>query len=481
MRVVSFETEPRRREFGRHLFLYAASTVLAQSVSLLTTPIFSRRFGAARFGVLDVMSSAVALASVVCLIGIDVAVQRAYVARRDPARRRAVVSTALMASVAQAAVVAIVAIAAAGPIARFLFHDRVHTRLVVAAALSLPFTIVSGVFRSVMRIESKPGVFVVTTTLVAFVGGVGAVLFAVGLDAGLAGVYYGLGVGGVVGCLVGAVCTRHLLAPTFDGHVWRYLIAIGAPLVFVGSSQWALRVLDRFVLIRFVSLREIGLYAAANRLAALMSLGVSALGFAWMPFALRLREEDPAAERRLRAEVLHAVIGAAACVSVAIAMLSRELLRLVVGSGFAGAHTLVPALAVAFTLQAVSPLFSTALVAAERTRALGVIASSAAAVNLLAAVALVPAFGVAGAAWATTIGYAWLAIGFHVGVRRIDPFAVRPMRAVAIVGIELAAMLGATLPSVAPRLAIAVGFPLALMATRLFDPLAVLRARGSAA
>ena len=57
---------------------------------------------------------------------------------------------------------------------------------------------------------------------------------------------------------------------------------------------------DRVLLSRLTNLDDVGRYAGASRLAAVLTLAAVAFTTAYSPFLLALHSEDPVAERELR-------------------------------------------------------------------------------------------------------------------------------------------------------------------------------------
>ena len=423
---------------ARHVAIYGVSTVLVQSVALVTAPVFTRHFGPARYGVLDVTGATVALALTVALAGMDGAVARAYVGAPSEDERRTVVSTGLAAVVAGGTLLALAAVVLAEPVSGLLFGARDHGDLVMAAAVGVPLTAAAGYTRRLLRLQSRPGLFLAAAVTLAFVGAAGAVGLAVPAGLGLPGVFLGIALGGAVGLAVGVVANRHLLGWRFSARTLVELGAVGLPLTLFAISTWAIVMLDRFILVRAVDLEDLGHYAAANRVSGLLLLALLAFEGAWLPLLLRTAgtgDEQVAAAHDRALPWFAAVM---AVMGVGLAAFSPEILAVFAGDQFTAAAGVVPPLVLAMLFHATTPVTTSALIVARRTGGLAYGALGAVAVNVALCLLLVGRWGIAGAAWATVAAFAVQAENARRRAARLGSPGAGGRRAQARAGLALA-------------------------------------------
>lgn len=423
---------------ARHVAIYGASTLLVQSVSLLTAPVFTRHFGPARYGVLDVTSATVALVITVVMGGLDNAVARAYVNAASEDERRVVVSTGLAAVAGAGALVALVSVFLAGPVSDLLFGDRTHAGLVRAAAISVPLTVVAIYTRRLLRVQLRPVLSLISAVTLALVGAVAAIVLAVPAGLGLAGVYAGIALGAVAGLAVSIAATRKLLAWRFSRRVLLDLAAVGFPLALFALSLWAVRMVDRFILVRLVDLHQLGYYAVANRVAGVLLLAVLAFEGAWLPVLLRTEGTGDGRAVITRDGVLPALAAVVAGMSVLMAAFSPEILAVFAGHTFDPAARVVPPLVLAMLIHATTPVTASELIVARRTAGLAYGALGAVVVNVVACLLLVPRWGIAGAAWATVLGFAYRASDCYLRARQLLSVKERASGAHQRAGLALA-------------------------------------------
>jgi O-antigen/teichoic acid export membrane protein len=122
----------------------------------------------------------------------------------------------------------------------------------------------------------------------------------------------------------------------------------------------------------------------------------------------------------VRAEALNDFVVGVALVGVPVAAFAPEVVRIVGGPSYLPAARVVPVLVLAFLIFATMPITQIAMMVTSRTRRLAAPSLLAAGLNVVGCLVLCPRFGIAGAAWATVIGFAFQAIVYYVVAQRTD-------------------------------------------------------------
>jgi O-antigen/teichoic acid export membrane protein len=171
----------------------------------------------------------------------------------------------------------------------------------------------------------------------------------------------------------------------------------------VALAGWALTLIDRVILARYVSLADVGFYGIANRVAYLLFLVVGGFGAAWGPFILRLHQENESEAREARGRVLHVWVAGLVVVAAFLSGLAPELVEVIAGRTFLPAADIIPVLVLSLVLIGTGTITGTTLMIAKRSGELAVSAGIATATNVAACFVLIPRYGVQGAAVATLL------------------------------------------------------------------------------
>ena len=418
-----------------HLFRLSGQTIVyglagasLSLVGLVTLPVFTRVFEPAQYGALEIVVVAGAALTIVVDLGLGLAAQRSYYDYPEtaPERRRAVVATALSTSLAFACVIAAIAVAFRDPISDLLLGDERYSTLVAVTALTLPVAALAQFTREVMRLTIRPWAFLKSSILTAGVGGaVGIALVSTG-DARLEEVQWGALLGAALAGIYGLAVVRRDVGIAYSRRDLGIMLRFGLPLVPAGIAFWGLALLDRFILQRLSDLEEVGIYGVANRAASVAFIAVIAFVTAWAPFMLSLHADDAEEERRVRARVLVYVAVLFGLVALVLGLFAREAIE-IVAPGYEDAADVVGLLALGIACYGVGSVASAGLTIARRTSALAAYTGIALVVNMALCLALIPSAGQVGAAIATFVGYAVLAVLQYRRAQQVDhaPFDAR--------------------------------------------------------
>jgi O-antigen/teichoic acid export membrane protein len=197
------------------------------------------------------------------------------------------------------------------------------------------------------------------------------------------------------------------------------------------------------VLGRFVSLHELGLYSTGASFGQGLKLFLSSFEQAWAPFYFGVMGEPDAKETLARVTTYGVLIlgllvsGLAAC--------ARDLVTAAMPAAFHPAAQVVPWIGLSVGLQGVYLLTSIGLNITKHTEYYPAATGFAAATSVAANLALVPSFGILGAAWANVMAYAVLSFVSWRFASRFYPMQYEVGRLARIVGAGLVALLASRL------------------------------------
>lgn len=196
---------------------------------------------------------------------------------------------------------------------------------------------------------------------------------------------------------------------------WRFCLALTLPLIFHGLSSIALAQIGRISIQRFEGYSAAGVYSIAVTVVSVLNSIYTALNNAFVPFMyedLAGKTGEIVKQRHFRNYMFLFTLGCCAFL-----LMAPEVLRILSTEEYWGAVSLLPPLVVG---QYCVFLYSFPVnfeFYAMKTRSIAVGTALAAFFNLVLALALVPTFGMIGAAFATLCSYLMLFI-FHFLIAR---------------------------------------------------------------
>lgn len=274
---------------------------------------------------------------------------------------------------------------------------------------------VSDVGYQVLRQQERVGVFAAASIAELTIQAAAVIVFLVGFGEGVVGIVKGYVVAAVaVGVpLVAALLRR--VEWRFSRTLVRPLLAFGLPLVVSGLAGRALYYGDRFFIVKIIDLEANGLYEWASSIGSVAhAFLVQSFQLAFTVLGIKALDAEGGRPDLHRRTFRHLTAGGG-LMALGLGLFADDLTRLLVGLGVSSAYVgvgpLVFLIAGGFVFYALYYVGVNVLYAAGRTRTVAVGVVACGLLNIALNLALIPTLGLLGAALATLLSYAALAVG----------------------------------------------------------------------
>jgi O-antigen/teichoic acid export membrane protein/glycosyltransferase involved in cell wall biosynthesis len=452
------------RRLGRHSVIYGIGGLVSRVIAVLLLPVYTRYLTPADYGKIETLLALTTVMGLILRAGITSAFFRFYFDVEDDDGRLRVLRTSFWFTMGGGTLGLLLLLAFAEPVSTLLFGSAGAANLVRAAGVALWATVNYEQMTALFRVEERSVAFVCASLANVFLTIGLTLLLVVALEKGAIGVIVGNFSGTLIVYLALLGYRREQLGLQFDRGLLREMNRFGLPLVPTALFLWVTNFSDRFFLVKLADVTEAGLYSVGVRVASAMVLLLTAFRMAWPAFAYSIRDEREA--RRTYAYVLTYLIFVTAWVALALTLLSPWLVDLLAAPRFAESSRVVGPLAFATVSYAAYIVIAIGVGRARRTQFNWVVTGAAAAVNVALNLALIPPYGMMGAAIATVAAYTTMAVGMAWWSQRIYPVPYQWRRvataAVAAVGL---AVIGKELDAgLAAVVVLTLAYPLALVA-----------------
>lgn len=386
------------RSFFKDSAIYALANIATRGLSLFLLPYYVRTLTGAQMGTLDLLLAWGALAAVIAGLEISIGMTRDFADQKDDVARREVVSTALWFSIVVYALFFLGVTLLAGPLSEALLGDRNLSAAVIAAAASVA---VSGIFLIVsqmLRYLMRPWIFALVSLTNGIVALLATVLFVSGWELGVNGVFLGILTGLIAGGMLAWYFSRGLYGFYFNRRRCLDLLQFSLPLVPSSIAVVVNLYLNRLTIDHFMTREAVGIFGIAVRIGGIITLVMSGFGGAMtvLVFSRHAEKETPENLARIfRIFAVVALIGTAGFL-----LFAREALFLLATPAYAPALPAILILAPAVLLSQMY-IFAPGAWIRKRTVWITVVNVSAAVLNVLLNLWLIPVVGLSGAAWAS--------------------------------------------------------------------------------
>lgn len=408
-------------------------------------PLYTRCLQPADYGVLELAELLVMMAGISFgILEIQTAVTRLYHDQTDEAGRDAILSTGVAATVSISLAVAAAGVAAARPLSFLIFGSERFAALLRVCFAAMVFGNLADSGLACLRVRQQPLRFVLFS-----LGHLGVALtlnvYLIGFAGlGLWGFAWSKLAAGIAGAAALALSVGRTIRWRFDWRAARGMVRFGGPLVGASVSIFLIHFADRFFLVRYANLEQVGLYALAYKFGFLVAFLVGEpFASKWdVSFYAYAREPDWPWQFARVARYLALALGLAV---VGISLFAGQALALVSAPAYRSAADLVPALAFGYAARQMGDLFRNILFLKRRVVVCGAVAAGCAVLNLTLNACLIPQFGAPGAAWATALTWIVYLAAYWRLARRQDASLYPPAALLVMAALAAAATLAGRL------------------------------------
>ncbi len=384
-----------------HSVIYAIGNAANSAALLLLIPYLINALTPAEYGAWSIFEVTIFLLNLLSLAGLEVGLMREYWFQDDEQwRARLVGNTLMMVSVIGMVIMVGGASLIAGGI-DFDLPGAPHTLLLVLAIgwSEAIFT----VFLTLFRIREQPITFITLSIgrMALFA------LFTVGLLEGGFGLTGALGarlIAAVSFITAGLIVGWRWIAWQLDRALIRRIVSYGLPLLPANLAAYLLSTADRYIIQGFLSLENVAIYTFAYKIAAVLDVLVTRpFALDWAPRRFKIATQPHPEQKYAQALLIY--LWVALGFALAVMALTPLLYALIAPPVYWSAMGLVPVILLAYIIYGLSYPLNIGIMLKDRTRDLPVIGWIAACCCLALCFWWIPAFGIAGAAWATVVAY----------------------------------------------------------------------------
>lgn len=391
------------KQISKDTFFYGLGSAFHRLIAFFLFPIYTRLLTQADFGSQDLIATAIMITTQFLVIGLDTGMARNYYNAATDGERTKIISTWFWFELFLSVPVCILLIVLAQPICSTVFKDGALSPFFRLGMATLPFNLVAGVAMMALRITFRSKKYCLISAASILIQALSSVYLIAVMKLGLMGVFLSGMLAGAFQAILGLYFTYHQFRLVFSKIWLRSMLAFGIPMLPAGLSLWVLNYSNRYFLVRFGTLSDIGLLSVALRIASILAFMITAFQTAWGPFAYSLLKDERVAKetysRVLTYFLLISLTGA-----VGLAVFAREMILLLATSAYESCAPLVPWLCYGIVAWGGFYIVGMGYGIAQKNYHTMLLTILAAAVNTGLNLLLIPAWGIQGAAISTMVG-----------------------------------------------------------------------------
>ncbi len=419
---------------GRRFFsataIYGVGDLLIKGASVLLVPIYTRFLSPDDYGILASVGVLCAALSHCMSLGINGAVFKFHASASNDEERREFYGTAFYFTVLWSLFISLTLIFAGDALLNMLFKSvRTDPYLQIGVWYSF-ISVLALIPFAMLQIQERALTFRLLT-FASFLLTTGLVIWLVVIRRlGAAGSLYGQLFGGIITTVISLV----LIIPHAEFRISRRqlnrIIAFTFPLTVYGVGVLVTNNCGRYLLERFATLSDVGLFNIAHQYAQLPAVALGAVSMAWSPifFDLAKKEDGRAKIAKFGHYYYCGVVG----IGLTVTVYAPEAFRLMTPPHYHAAIDIVPILVTAYLFYpGLWLLFSLQLFVTEKTKHFSWLTLVSGLSMVLFSVLWIRPFGRVGAAWASFMSNFFLLACIGLISTRLYPLAYPAKRMAA--------------------------------------------------
>jgi O-antigen/teichoic acid export membrane protein len=451
--------------------IYGAGGLISRFLAVFLLPLYTSYLHGRDYGRVETLTALTAVLVVLLRLGIASAFFRYYFDSPEWEHRVRVVRTSFWFTMGSATLGLAAGWIAAEPIADALSLGHGQAWLVRAAFVGLWAQLNYEQLTSLFRVEERPVLFTAATIANLLITVAATVILVVHFHQKAMGVIVGNWIGTLAVYFVLLGYRRYQLGLEFSRELFRQMNRFGMPLVPAQLAIWTLNFADRVFIAKFKGQTEVGHYSIGVRIASATLLLLSAFRLAWPAFAYSIEDEREA--KRTYGFVLTYLLFVTCWISAALGLLAPWLVRLLTSRPeFYSGSRVVALLSFSAAAWGAYTVVAIGIGRARFTQFNWVVSGAAALVNFGLCFALVPPYGMIGAAISVAAAMTAMFVLMTIHAQRVYPVPYQ-WRRIAIVVVSAvgltAAGRGLHVP-LAGSIVLALAYPLILLPLGFYLP-----------
>ncbi|NQT25202.1 oligosaccharide flippase family protein [candidate division KSB1 bacterium] len=411
------------KRLTQHSLVYGIGHILSRFLGFLLLPIHTHFLQPDMYAIAALLFSSLAILNIFFSYGLDVAFMRYFVLADEKEEKQRLFSTSFWMILGTGLIFALILMISPSFFSKLIFRTAEYPKLIqMAAGILFADALVLMPFL-VLRAEEKSTQFIVFKSLNIIINlGLNILLVGV-LKKGLDGIFLSnLAASGITLVLM-IPAIRPWLRLVFKTDRLKSLLAFGLPYIPSALSVIVMDQVSRFFLDRLLGKEATGIFSASYKLGMFMALVVAAFRFAWHPFFLSVSKQKDASQ--IYARVLTYFIFVLGTCYLSIAFFLREIVQIslfnvrLFGEGFEGGLAIVPIVMLAYVFYGLYVNFVVGIYLEKKSKLLPLITGAGCLTSLIANAVLIRTSGLVGAAWASVLAYAVMALSLYFVNRKL--------------------------------------------------------------
>ncbi len=332
--------------------VYGGALAVSKMMSLFTFPLLARHFSVSEYGILDFFIVLSGPFAVLFIFGQDSAIARYFYEHDDAKSRKQLISQSLTFQLVGLAVLLPVLWIGSDWITMHIIDVPERELLFKLVLVQMPFLILLNFSQNLLKWTFSRVRFLTISLGFTVVQACLLVIGVLVFDISVQGVLSISVANGIIFGALGLFFVREWLERPTSLNRIRDILPYAIPFGLIGITGAFSPTLERLLTNTMLGSEQLGLYAAAAKIAMLIGLFVTAFQTAWGPFSLSIHKQKGAIQIYNR--VLKYFVVGICVLALTISLFAQSLINILASKSFGSAVIVVFPLVMGLSIQAIS-------------------------------------------------------------------------------------------------------------------------------
>lgn len=376
---------------------------IALIIGFFTTPIVTRILSPEQYGISSMVTLAINMTLLICGLGLDQGFVRHFYEENENSRGKLLYNS-LKYPIILVTLASLLIFIFRNRISIFLFGE-ININMIIVFIIGIYMTLLNKFSILVIRMNQKAKLFSLLQILTQTLNFIFIILFFK---------IYGNNYKTLVLGTIVSLTIITLISILLENKFWKFkgknpkittkqLLDFSLPLTITMALSWVFSSADKLAIKYFSTLTDLGLYAAAFKIVALLNIIQSGFTTFWTPVAYEKYEKNK--EEKLFFENIHEYISFLMFLVAVILLMGKDILILILGPKYKEASDIMPMLILMPVMYTISETTVMGINFLKKTKYHLYISIMVASLNIVGNILLVPKYGAKGAAISTGIAY----------------------------------------------------------------------------
>lgn len=353
------------KDFFKAFMSFGLASSIEKLLGFIILPIYTREFNKIEYGVIDMVSTVISVATIFSLLQLETSLQRYYYEYKDLKRKLLITNTYIWIGGCSAAIGTLI-FCTSSVISQKLFKTHEYVGLIKMAAIQLPLGNLGMLGLLLLRYQQKNIKFLTVIITKVVFSLFFVYLFVIYLRLGLFGVFYAQASSMLITTFIVTFFVRDSFVFRFSSNISYRNFKYALPQMPAGVGSMVLGQANRFFMLGYLSLGAIGIYSVSIKLASSIQIVNTAFILAWAPFMhAQFKKQN---NKIVFANVFPIVVAGTFLFVCLISLFSQEMVKLLATKEFYSSYKYIGGLALFFSLYIIKEIIDIGPKIKEKTK-----------------------------------------------------------------------------------------------------------------